>query len=774
MTVVGSVEYEILAHLEQAKIQSEIDRQLNPIAARAGDRFGTILGRAIGRPLAVLTGNAGQVAGHEAGRRAGIGFGTAFRAVLSGAAVLGVLHAAFRQAREGLDEFSAGEKGFAQLDAALRSTNSVAGITVQQLEELAATLQKKTGVDDDAVVHAEGLLLTFTNVRNVAGEMNDVFTRGIKDARDLSVRGFGDLDSTSVQLGKALQDPIRGVLALSRAGVTFTAGQKHTIEDLVRANDLLGAQKLVLAEVEKQVGGSAEAFGRTFPGALAITRERFANLRGEIVERMVPGLLSGLGVTNHLMDSIEAHPEMIDRVFRRVGAFLRDFGLGVHDLFSNIQDALDANRDHIERITRVFQNLSHETGEGGPLQSGFGLLGTLLGGFAGVVLTVADAFLTMASEVGIDLGRALIWIGQFVENAVHAFDRVLNAAGWLALAFGQPGVKIGIDKARSEINEGLGGMADDIQHAGEVFYQGGINLGNALAGGIAHGLLAQAERDPALKSALDTLLGGPVGVGLNNSELDKWLDDAHGKGLRLKDSLVNGFTSGQAADATGLIDDYDKLLAEAQKKAADRARELGEAVTDGMKRHIEGVQNELKVLTFQRDKILDFRSEVLRAAGSFTQLSSLLDDPSTATAGRIQHAIENRLLGLKTFVENLRILRERHLDKGVQAELAQGGPQQRALAAALAHGTDAQLRAIGVAETAARQQDQIIAQQATDAQFGAGAIAKYNRLVAETNRQLALANKQLAAQPALIAKAVEAAQKNAKVTTKTAARTAVP
>jgi hypothetical protein len=487
---------------------------------------------------------------------------------------------------------------------------------------------------------------------------------------------------------------------------------------------------------------------------------------------MVPSLLEGLGVTNDLMDKIEAHPEVIDRIFRTVGHILRDFGLGVHDLFVNIGNAIDANRDHIDRLSRVFGTLNDQAGDRGPLQTGLGLLGDLLGGLIGVALSVGDAFVTMASEIGINLGQALIWVGNFVEGVVRAFDRVLKAAEITAYATGNIVAGHALAKAREGLDNTLGDMADDIQHLGEVFYEGGRNLAAALNGGLQDGLLEQARRDPELKGALDTLLNGTGGSGISNSELDKHLNNAHSAGRSLKEEFLGGL-SGKPGDASGLIDDYDKMLAEAQKKAADRARALGDAVTDGMKRHIAGVQNELKVLEFQRDKILDFRSDVLRAAGSFTQLSSLLDDPSTATAGRIQHAIENRLLGLKTFVENLRILRERHLDKGVQAELAQGGPEQRALAAALAHGTDAQLRAIGVAETAARQQDQIIAQQATDAQFGAGAIAKYNRLVAETNRQLALANKQLAQQPALIAKAVEQAQKNAKVTSKTATRTAV-
>src|ERR1700712_5749455 len=59
--------------------------------------------------------------------------------------------------------------------------------------------------------------------------------------------------------GKALNDPLKGISALSRAGVTFTQSQQDSIKAMVGANDLLGAQKIILGEVEKQVGGTAKA-----------------------------------------------------------------------------------------------------------------------------------------------------------------------------------------------------------------------------------------------------------------------------------------------------------------------------------------------------------------------------------------------------------------------------------------------------------------------------------------------------------------------------------
>jgi hypothetical protein len=68
-----------------------------------------------------------------------------------------------------------------------------------------------------------------------------------------------DLKGSAVQLGKALNDPIAGVGALSRVGVTFTETQKDMIKTMVEAGNVAGAQTLILDELGKEFGGSAKA-----------------------------------------------------------------------------------------------------------------------------------------------------------------------------------------------------------------------------------------------------------------------------------------------------------------------------------------------------------------------------------------------------------------------------------------------------------------------------------------------------------------------------------
>jgi hypothetical protein len=63
---------------------------------------------------------------------------------------------------------------------------------------------------------------------------------------DMSVALGQDMSSSAIQLGKALNDPIKGVSALQRVGVSFTASQKEQIKTLVQSGRTMDAQKLIL------------------------------------------------------------------------------------------------------------------------------------------------------------------------------------------------------------------------------------------------------------------------------------------------------------------------------------------------------------------------------------------------------------------------------------------------------------------------------------------------------------------------------------------------
>lgn len=160
----------------------------------------------------------------------------------------------------------------AQLAAGLKSTAGASGQTIESLNAHAAALQNLTTFSDEAVGAAQGIFLTFTKISG------DVFPAATAAATDLATRMGGDLNGAALQLGKALNDPIRGVSMLGRAGVQFSAEQRGVIANFVETNQLAKAQAVILGELTTQFGGSAAAARNTLGGSLAGLRNAFDNL----------------------------------------------------------------------------------------------------------------------------------------------------------------------------------------------------------------------------------------------------------------------------------------------------------------------------------------------------------------------------------------------------------------------------------------------------------------------------------------------------------------
>jgi hypothetical protein len=141
----------------------------------------------------------------------------------------------------------------------VEQTGGIANKTADDIKTLNRELSLRTGIDKALITQGSNVLLTFKGIRDEVGAGNDIFSRANGLMLDMSTVFGGDASSAAVQLGKALEDPIKGISALTRVGVTFTDQQKDQIEAMVASGDMLGAQKMILEAIEGQVGGTAEA-----------------------------------------------------------------------------------------------------------------------------------------------------------------------------------------------------------------------------------------------------------------------------------------------------------------------------------------------------------------------------------------------------------------------------------------------------------------------------------------------------------------------------------
>lgn len=206
----------------------------------------------------------------------------------------------------GVDEMLEAQRVTAQTNAVIKSTGGAANVSADQLAKLAGKLSEVSAVDDELIQSGANLLLTFTNVRNEAGKNNDIFNQATAAALDLSRTFDVDLKRANIMLGKALQNPTKGITALTRVGVSFTKEQKNMVDEMMDAGNIMGAQKVILAELNNQVKGSAEAYGNTASGAIEKLKINFAELSATIVEAVVPSIAGMAGKLNDLVQRIRA------------------------------------------------------------------------------------------------------------------------------------------------------------------------------------------------------------------------------------------------------------------------------------------------------------------------------------------------------------------------------------------------------------------------------------------------------------------------------------
>lgn len=179
-------------------------------------------------------------------------------------------------------EASESEQAQARLNSVLASTGGQAGVTADAANELASSLQKVTRFSDDTVTSAQAVLLQFRAIGQ------DTFPQATEMTLDLATALGVDAPSAARLLGKALETPGEGLAKLKAAGVAFSDQQTEQIKQMVEVGNTAGAQKLIMDELAKTVGGAAKASGQTFAGQLDILNNQLSDVMEEIGGAFLP------------------------------------------------------------------------------------------------------------------------------------------------------------------------------------------------------------------------------------------------------------------------------------------------------------------------------------------------------------------------------------------------------------------------------------------------------------------------------------------------------
>ena len=177
--------------------------------------------------------------------------------------------------------FDQSEKAIAGVRQGLLSTGNAAGKTVDELVKMSADMQKKTLFGDDEILAgATAQLLTFTNIAGKEFDRTQQAALDVATKLSMTSGGTKDLTGTAIMLGKALNDPVGNLGALSRSGIQFSDDQKKVIKTLWETGKRAEAQRVILAELEKQYGGTAEAAAKAGLGPM----QQFMNQLDDTME----------------------------------------------------------------------------------------------------------------------------------------------------------------------------------------------------------------------------------------------------------------------------------------------------------------------------------------------------------------------------------------------------------------------------------------------------------------------------------------------------------
>src|SRR3990172_4629536 len=295
-----------------------------------------------------------------------------------------------------------------QLEQTIKSTGGAAGISAQQARDLASSLEHVTNFGDDTILAGENLLLTFTNIGST------VFPRATETMLDMSQALGQDLKSSAIQLGKALNDPVKGMTALSRVGVTFTAAQKEQIKTMQAAGDLLGAQGIILAELEREFGGSARA--------LADPATQLANAWGNLQEEFGKGIL--MPILNNLAQAVLPGVQAAVESFSvSIASLSKEELASISETFKNIFATLGQVSGAFNELGKGIVSIAQALGIADKNSTGLGLTFKLLGVVVGALVQPIQLVAGVLQVVGTVL-RA---VGDSVKFIAGGFQTMSTA-----------------------------------------------------------------------------------------------------------------------------------------------------------------------------------------------------------------------------------------------------------------------------------------------------------------------------------------------------------
>jgi hypothetical protein len=588
-----------------------------------------------------ITGEAG-VAGTKAGQALGTGLtGQASGIAKSVGGIFAAVGAA-RFLKGAIAEAENAARVGRLTEAVIKSTGGAAGVSAKQVDALAASLSKVAGVDDELIQSGENVLLTFTSIRNQVGAGNDVFNRATATALDMSVALGTDLQGSVIQLGKALNDPVQGMTALSRVGVSFTAQQKEQVKALQESGDLLGAQKVILGEVNREFGGAAAA-GATATAKLGVS---VGNLKESLGTLLLPAVNAAAGGLSCLIGEVTEAPGPIRAVGGAAlllagGVTAASFAVGL------LAPKIRLARAELEGM-----------GAAGTRASGaIGLLGR-----AGGILALMEGTIQLASVVTPkvkDMDEQVADLAATVDGKLNkAFHDTAASESFFdfigATSLLPKKLTTEFDTFTKVLDEGNFALAQRvIASEGDLEVRGRLQT----AYDEAIGSTRQFNADQAASAGIIAGVGDAAGVAGDQAgeAAEKW-DDLHGT---LEDLVASDWSKTLASDFTSALNPLERFdfsggkdIAGLKDQVNDAKTGLDKANADLAKLEVTGTAGDIARIRGQAGDIDSARAAVDAATAHFNETKAALAEAQKSPLSSIGENLDANLSGLTQWLDD--------------------------------------------------------------------------------------------------------------------------
>lgn len=347
----------------------------------------------------------------------------------------------------GVEGFKASALAVAQTEAVIKSTGGAAGVTTQQVSDLATAFSLASGKSlfgDDVIQQAENMTLTFTNISK------EVFPEVIQTSLDMATALHSTPEAMAQMTGKALSS-VAGITALRRVGVQFTDDQVKLAKQMFETGDMIGYQRLVLGELSKEFGGSAEAAAKA-DGGIGQFKDTMGEVAESIVTKAMPmvkqffGLLTSPG----FLAGVQTLADGLISGLGTAMTWLSDTAIPALTAgWQAIQKPLAIARDAVLTFVKALQGDWVNDSGILPFHAIIGEVGLALREFGGWIVTIgqqiaggdwAGAFATLTSGLtsfGATLGATLLgWGQQLVDWIAPMIPPALAALGAFVTSIG--------------------------------------------------------------------------------------------------------------------------------------------------------------------------------------------------------------------------------------------------------------------------------------------------------------------------------------------------